>query len=295
MNDATDGTRARRRVRRSFLYGLASLLALTAGAILNGCGGGGGSGITPAPAPTPVADMGHLVFGPDAVQVSLQTGQASPVHLGRGYVRLSAAGKPLEVGFQLYDDALAGIPPTPYNVPAVFNAVLPPEAMATTLFRDIGLSKWTGHDPPGVGEVPHFHAVFLFQGVQRPSPNLQTELTRVNPREVAPGFIDGRNVPTAVVPGVGNGFENPTFPHMNPGWYGLTYNFFYYGGHLNGIGFGVTNNFLATTQSQSMVIAQPAVYPKPGLYPHHMTIRPDATLKSHLFILDDLRPGTPTL
>ena len=29
-----------------------------------------------------------------------------------------------------------------------------------------GLAR-AGHDPPGVGEVPHFHAVFLLQGVQR--------------------------------------------------------------------------------------------------------------------------------
>jgi hypothetical protein len=136
----------------------------------------------------------------------------------------------------------------------------------------------------------------LFQPVQFPSPNLSRELTPVaDPREVPPGFIDGRDVPTAVVPGVGNGFEDPSFPHMVPHWYGISYNYFFYDGHLNGIGSGMTNDFLAAKQSQSMTLVQPAVYPKAGLYPHRLTVRPDAALGGHLIILSDFQPAAQTI
>lgn len=271
--------------RREFIRGLAGgAVALGSGPIVAGCGGGNSQ----------AGDNVNRIFGPDAVRVSLQDFSVSAVRLGRAYVGLSPAGQPVEVGFELLDGALADVPATDYNIPAVFRADMPAEA-AGTPFRQLGLSKWTGHDPRGIGEVPHFHAVFLLQPVQFPSPNLVRELTPVAAREVAPGFIDGRSVPTAVVPGVGNGFEDPSFPHMNPHWFGLTYNYFYYDGHMNGMGIGVTIDFLATNESQSMTIAQPALYPKAGVYPNLLTARHDATLQAYLIVLSDLRAATQTI
>ena len=276
--------------RRTLLRGMAGgALAMGAGQLLAGCGGGGGGLL---------GNVGNLNFGPNAVRIDLFTGAAFPVRLGRSYLRQSSAGQPLEIGFELEDGALAALPPTPGNVPTVFRCDLPAEAVAKTLFRQIGLSYWTGHDPRGIGEVPHFHAVFLFQPVQPPDfipPPNERELMPVNANEVPPGFIDGRDVPTAVVPGVGNGFEDPTLPHMNPHWYGITYNFFYYGGHLNGVGIGATTDFLQTTEHQRMSIAQPSVYPKAGSYPHQLDAVYNTTRKSHFFVLSDLRAATNVL
>ncbi len=269
--------------RRTLLRNMAGgALALGAGQVLSGCNGGSGGGLSNA---------GNLVFGPNAVQINLATGAASPVRLGRSFARISSSNQVLEVGFELEDGALAALPPTPFNVPSVFNAGLPAEAVAGSLFRQIGLSYWTGHDPRGIGEVPHFHAVFLFQPVMPFNPTFP-ELIPVAANEVPPGFIDGRDVPTALVPGVGNGFEDPTLPHMNPHWYGLTYNYFYFGGHLNGVGTGATTDFLETTQKQSMTLAQPQVYPKAGQYPNLVSAVYNTTRKSHFFILSDFRAAT---
>lgn len=259
-------------------------MALGAGRILAGCGGGSSNG----------SSQSNLFFGPDAVRVSIIDGSISAVRLGRGYVRISRDNKPLEVGFELLDGALKGLPASDYNIPIVFNAAMPTEASGT-LFKQIGLSYWAGHDPHGIGEVPHFHAVFLFQPVQFPSQNLQRELTPVKANEIAPGFLDGRDVPTAIVPGVGNGFEDPSLPHMNPHWYGATYNFFYYDGHLNGVGTGATADFLETTQAQTLAIAQPSIYPKAGLYPRRVKVTYNAARKSHFIGLDNLQAAVSVL
>ena len=255
MKRSTELTREPRSLaRRAFLRSLAgSALAVGAGPILSGCGGSSHSSSTQTDT--------TRVFSQDAVRISLQDGSASPVRLGRGFVK-APGGQLQEVGFQLYDGAIEALPPTDYNIPNVFRADVP--AAPGSMFVQIGLSQWSGHDPHGIGEVP-------------------------------PGFIDGRDVPTAVVPGVGNGFEDPQFPHMLPHWYGLTYNLFYYNGHLNGIGSGATDDFLATTQSQSMPILQPSIYPKPGLYPHKLSIVHDDALRSHLIVMSDFQTGTPTL
>ena len=269
--------------RRALLRGMAGgALALGAGQALSGCNGSSNGGLN---------NIGRLVFGPDAVKIDLATGAASPVKLGRGFARLGTNNQVLEIGFELEDGALGALPPTPYNVPTVFNAGLPAEAIAGSLFRQIGLSYWTGHDPPGIGEAPHFHAVFLFQPVQPFNPAFP-ELIPVAANEVPTGFIDGRNVPTAVVPGVGNGFEDPTLPHMNPHWYGLTYNYFYFGGHLNGVGTGATTDFIKTTQQQSFNLAQPQVYPKAGQYPTKVSSVANTARKSRFFIFSDFRAAT---
>ena len=213
-----------------------------------------------------------LGFWPGRGENRFGEGAASPVKLGRGFARLGRQSG-LGNGFEL-EDGGAGrwASPTPYNVPTVFRGGLPAgRSIAGSLFRQIiGLSVLDRTRFARSANAAFSRPVFVPAGaaVQPRFP----ELIPVAANEVPTGFIDGRNVPTAVVPGVGNGFEDPTLPHINPHWYGLTYNYFYFGGHLNGVGTGATTDFIKTTQQQSFNLAQPQVYPKAGQYPTKVSV-----------------------
>src|SRR5205823_14359624 len=100
--------------------------------------------------------------------------------------------------------------------------------------------------------------------------------------------------------GLGTADEDPIQPQLQPGWDSTGQNYFFYNGHMNGIGLGATNAFLLRQQAgrepaRSDVIKQPQVYPKPGYYPHRYTVRYDAGRKVNVFALEDFQQATQVL
>jgi hypothetical protein len=175
-----------------------------------------------------------------------------------------------------------------------------------TPFAFLAFSYWSGHDPKGVGDVPHFHPLFaLFPPGQPDPPNNAFEVAPVAAEETPQDFIDGRKLPgglagETLAPGIGTAYEDPIQPQLQPGWNTIAQNYFFYKGHMNGIGLGATNDFLLKQEQGKEPtlgedIKQPQVYPKPGYYPHHWEVRYDRARQVHIFALQDFQQATNVL
>ena len=136
-------------------------------------------------------------------------------------------------------------------------------------------------------------------------PNNTLELMPVALAEIPQDFVDGRTLPgglagETLAPGIGTAYEDPSQPQLQPGWDTIAQNYFFYKGHMNGIGLGATNDFLVKQEqgkepALSEVIKQPQVYPKSGYYPHKWSCSYDPSRQVHVFALQDFQQATNVL
>lgn len=277
---------------------LVCLLVVVATLAGAGCGGGGG-----LPNNLP-AVMPQLTGTFHTSSVKVLVGGVKLVSIGDGYVTLTN-GVPVEVGFELPAGTVTSIPQPAYNVPAIYGVPLPPESVYTP-FAFLAFSYWSAHDPKGIGNIPHIHPLFaLFPPGQPDPPNNTFELMPVAPAEIPQDFMDGRTLPgglagETLAPGIGTAYEDPIQPPLQPGWDTIGQNYFFYKGHMNGIGLGATNDFLAKQEqgqepALSAVIKQPQTYPKSGYYPHKYTVSYDPSRQVHVFALQDFQQAANVL
>ncbi|MDX1934978.1 MAG: hypothetical protein SFU56_20460 [Capsulimonadales bacterium] len=255
--------------------------------VVAGCGSGSGdlgsaqSGLT------------GTFFGPEP---PIFNGPSGPSRLGRSFVTLDR-GVPQSVGFELYRTGRDNQPPTAITDegPNVYFIPLPPEA-SVTAFKQMALFYFTGHpiDQYRPEQEPeHFHAVFLLNPPQQPSPGFVNELQYPVAEEVPPTVT--RGVPDTVVPGVGVSYDIPNKPVGQPARITIGQNFLYYNAHMNGmvVGTNVRKAFDSPTglvepdQFETDLIPQPAVYPKPGWYPRRWIIRNDTARNVNVFEMTD--------
>ena len=270
-------------------------IAATGAATLAGCGGSGNGqvglngGTGTLPFATPAGS--RTFFGPEN---KVLIGASKLVKVGRGFVTLDANNRPIFVGLQMYNDAVNELPTPPlFNNPNAYGVNLPPEAVYT-IFSFIAIADFSGHLPRGIGDVPHFHPVFVTGTPQSPNPPNNPEETK----PIAAGELPAdHEIIDDVAGGIGQGVQDPAQPQNQPGWDSTGQNYFFYGGHMNAIALGATHAYLrrqerGTQGTGSDVIKQPQVHPKPGFYPHRYTVRYDQKSKAHFFVMEDFRPAT---
>ncbi|HVK01927.1 MAG TPA: hypothetical protein VM490_00485 [Armatimonadaceae bacterium] len=213
---------------------------------------------------------------------------------GRSFVTLSENGAPTEVGFELTESAIKGLPLTPADDTRQFFVPMPTEAGSATPYVTIVAAYSTGHVPPHSGveavEPAHFHPVFLMNPPVPPQ-NPPMEDLPVAAEEIPEGHVKVGQV----VPVLGSNYDDPTIPAGYPEKATLGQNIFYHSGHMNGMHVGESVEFLATRATRTGVIKQPQVYPKGGYYPHRWTVYFDTTRKTHVFLLSDFRAATRTI
>lgn len=269
-----------------------AICASLAGAplLLGGCSSGGtysvgGEGVNAA----------RTFYGPD---VTATATNGATVTVGRAYANMRG-GIPEEIGIELVEGVLDVLPDPAFDEPGVYVAVLPQQAFGAVPFRAFVISDWSGHSPNGIGDVPHVHPVALLQPRQPAAPPFTIERVPVAAEEVPAGYVPAFQIPAVgngtLAPGIGQGFEYPAAPQLQPGWNTIATNYFFYNGHMNGIGMGATYDFLESRQSASLAIAQPQVYPRPGYYPTRNSVRYDAQRGVHVFVLSDFVQAQRTL
>jgi hypothetical protein len=244
--------------------GAAALAGLGPGAgLLAGCGGGSDS-----------TDTGTAVgvnrTGRFYTKRILQPVEDIAVDIGRTYVELNN-GVPVEIGWEATLDILSGLPRTAFDDPGIYFMALPPEADATP-FKFMAFSDWgRGHKPVGIGDAPHVHPVVCIAPPGAPTDDNRDERVPVaDPDEIPEGYVLGDTIPGAgdtIAPGIGEAYEYPEAPQLQPGWNTTAQNYFFYRGHLNGIGMGASYEFLRAKRTATLPCTQPRLYPKAGYYP----------------------------
>ena len=268
---------------------------------VNSTGGGGTGGTPPAPGRTFYSDYNNVLVG-----------ASNLVNVARGFVTLEQnRNVPVAVGIELTAKAVSDLPKPPnFNNPQIYGINLPAESVYTP-FSYAAISYWSAHSPRGIGDVPHFHPLFGINPPQLPTAacgsipnagNCPAEAAPVAAPEVPRDYISGAQVPeggVVVAPGIGLAYEDVVLPQpqLEHGWNTIGQNYFFYGGHMNGVGLGATNDYLRKQQqgiappvpTAVKMMKQPQVYPKRGYYPRHHDVRYDAQRKVHIFILSDFR------
>lgn len=210
------------------------------------------------------------------------------VNLGRTFIELQD-GVPISLGWELPAIALSGLPDTDFDTPGIYFMPLPPEADVTP-FKYLAFSDWArGHKPVGTGDGPHIHPLFGIAPPGAPSDDNHDEKVPVrNPDEIPAGYVLGNTIPGAgdtVASGIGEAYEYPTAPQLQPHWNTTAQNYFFYKGHLNAIGMGASYDFLASKQTNELPITQPKLYPKPSWYPTRNITTWDSKTNCHIFML----------
>jgi hypothetical protein len=287
-----------------WFVGVASAtLAVGLAAVLSGCGGGSGGSVAPAAGRTFYSRFNSVLVG-----------SSNLIDVARGFVTLEQnRNVPVAVGIELTAKAVNELPlPVNFNDPTIFGINLPAESVYTP-FSFVAISYWSAHDPRGTGDAPHFHPLFAINPPQLPTAacgsdpkpaNCPDESRPVAAAEIPQDYVSGDSVPDAgivIAPGIGLAYEDVVLPQpqLEHGWNSIGQNYFFYGGHMNGIGLGATNDYLIKQEQGRApavpdavrTIKQPQVYPKAGYYPHHHDVIYDAQRKVHIFILTDFRPA----
>lgn len=284
QSNHSDVVRLGRREALALLARLGVGGAALMGMGIAGCGGGGDS------ARVTVRRTGRF-YSNDAFAIVGDLG----FNIGRTYVVLEN-GIPLELGWELPENALIGLPDQAFDDPGIYFMALPPEADATP-FKWMAFSDWTnGHSPAGIGDAPHVHPVFCIAppGVPQDG-NPDEKMPVLNDDEIPEGYVLGATIPgvgETTAPGIGEAFEYPAAPQLQPGWNTTAQNWFFYKGHLNGIGMGASYDFLNKKLTNVLPIAQPKLYPRPGWYPTKNITRWDESRKVHVFALADFVQAT---
>ncbi len=229
--------------------------------------------------------------------VKYNTFYGPQVQMGNGHIRtwvnITHDGKPMAIGVEMTDGALANLPQDPTDfAAATFALTLHQKAKAVTPF-DHAVIDWNvhGHPPVGVYDQPHFD--FHFYKI-----STATQMA-IPPYEVDPTGFDmplpaGYMPPIYVrIPGGVPQMGAHWFDPSSPEWHGqlFTNTFIYgtYGGHVI---FEEPMITLATLQSGNTIqkdIPQPQYYdPTHTYYPTQYSIWQNASNGRHYVSLNNM-------
>lgn len=224
------------------------------------------------------ADHINVFKGPE---VQMGNGKA------RSWITITHSGVPMEIGIELTDEALYGLPQNPLDF-AASRFVLPlhQKAKEITPFDHITIN-WNvhGHEPDHVFDIPHFD--FHFYMI-----SLQAQLA-IPPYQVAPAAFDNLPpvsywpdfyVPTpGGVPQMGKHWINVNFhpPFTKTMIYGS------YNGMFTFVEPMITRDFLLSGQNFSEPYTQPHVFvPAQKFYPRVYNIYRDENSKHYITLSD---------
>jgi hypothetical protein len=242
--------------RRAFVA-----LGLTSIAMLAGCNGGN-SGFN---------NSFNLFNGPTR---PMGNGQA------QSFVRLNAAGQPIEVGLTFNAAALNNLPTAPDTS---FLLPLPTQGVATP-FDHISLDwESQGHDPVPIFGTPHFDVHFyLINQAERDTIAFAPDQPAPAAQFIPPDYVSGHTV----VPRMGQHWTDSTDPNTTPGQFNHTLIYGFHNGKMVFLEPMITRDFLLTKTNFAGAIKQPVAFPKPGFYPTHYSIKFNATTNTYTITLD---------
>ena len=214
------------------------------------------------------------------------------VAMGNGFARswisINHSDVPLELGIELTDGALYGLPQDPADfAAATFLLPLHQKAKAATAFNHIVIN-WNvhGHEPDHVFDIPHFDFHFYMISEQ--------EQTSIPPYPLAPASFDNLPpnsywpdlyVPTpGGVPTMGKHWINTTFapPFSKTMIYGS------YNGRFTFVEPMITRDYLLQGDSFSEAYSQPHVFvPNNKFYPQTYNIYKDDASSKHYITLSN--------
>lgn len=206
------------------------------------------------------------------------------VEMGAGKVRswitLSQTGTPAEIGIEITDEALNGLPDTNFSVAVPLHL----KATETTPFDHVFIT-WAshGHPLPGTFIGPHFDVRFYMMSLADqlaiPAPPA-AQLTTLPPT----GYMPDSYFPDAAVPKIGLHWTDKTFsdPVTNEMILGT------YDGKFTFVSPIAVLGLLQSGQSVSLPYAQPQYFAETNTYyPTKYNIYIDNNTKKHYITLSD--------
>lgn len=221
------------------------------------------------------------VFGPE---VQLGNGVA------RAFIQLEN-GKPDEVGVELSEAALTGLPPGGDHVANAF--VLDMPSTNASPFEHV-LLNWNpaGHEPPGIYDIPHFDFHFYLtpssarMAIMPTDPEFHTKAAKYPAQQFIPaGYISP--APEAV-PMMGVHWIDPTSPELNGQIFTRTFIYGSWNGDITFLEPMITKAFIESKPNSTFSIPIAARYAVPGYYPESYQVRFNATTGRHEIVLTGL-------
>jgi hypothetical protein len=209
-------------------------------------------------------------------QVQMGSGKA------RAWITINQAGVPQEIGVEMTDDVLSGLPDTNFNVAIPMHM----KAKETTPFDHLFIS-WAakGHPLPGTFIGPHFDVRFYMTSLEEhlAIPTYAADPSGFDNHPPA-GYMPTSYFPDAPVAQLGvhwtdKNFDNPVTKTMILGSYDGKFTF------VSPI---MILDVLKGGQSYSETYAQPQYFPKPNTYyPTKYNIYMDNDTKKHYITLNN--------
>ncbi|MEO6290303.1 MAG: hypothetical protein ABIO76_10295 [Ginsengibacter sp.] len=228
-------------------------------------------------------EQANTFYGP---QVEMGDGKA------RSFIVITKKGLPHEMGIELTDGALKGLPEDPEDFAAAFFALpLHQKAQELTTFDHIGIN-WNihGHEPPHVYDIPHFD--FHFYQI-----TLQEQMA-IPPYDVAPADFDNLPAPEYVpsmylatdggVPQMGKHWVDLLSPELNGDPFTYTMIYGSYAGKNTFVEPMITLETIKSGMEYHIPYRQPQLFsPNHKYYPSQYNIYMNPVTGKHYITLSD--------
>lgn len=206
----------------------------------------------------------------------------------RSFISLNPAGRPMELGIEMTDAALEGLPQGEEDHPE-FVLPLPQQALGVTPIKHLVIN-WNPHGHPleGIYTVPHFDFHFYtITNAERLAINIDPFIG-IPP---ADGYLPEGYVAAGPVPQMGMHWADPTSPEFNGQPFTYT---FIYGSYNGAVTFTepmITMDIMQSGEAYNKLnIPQPLYYNVPGsYYAKHYNIYMNATTQNHYVTLSEFQ------
>ncbi len=211
----------------------------------------------------------------------------------RSFVTYGKNGKPSSLGVTFSESALSGLPEKlPGGMPMWEYALALPAEARVTGFDHISLD-WNpqGHEPNGIYTKPHFDVHFyLTSRAERKKITFKGADKVTGARKPPVKFLPAGYItpPGTAVPDMGAHAIDSATPELNGKEFTHTYLYGYYNGQVNFVEPMVTKAFLETKPDVTILLKQPAAFPKRGYYPTRYSMKYNATRQEYTVSLDGL-------
>lgn len=232
----------------------------------------------------------------DARPEETHTFYGSQVKMGEGkarsFITITGKGLPHEMGIELTDGALNGLPEDPEDFAAAFFALpLHQKAQELTPFDHIGIN-WNvhGHEPPHVYDIPHFDFHFYQITLQEqlaipPYPLASADFDNLP----APAYMPSMYLATAEgVPQMGKHWVDLLSPELNGSPFTYTMIYGSYAGRNTFVEPMITLETIKSGMEYHIPYRQPELFsPNHKYYPSQYNIYMNTSTGKHYITLTD--------
>lgn len=201
-------------------------------------------------------------------------------------ITLNKAGEPIDMAVVLTETGLSGLPAT---MPSSEFVLPMPAEPSGTPFNHVTLN-WnpSGHNPPGVYNVPHFDVHYYMITVPQ-----RDAITPADPQFVAKSLLKpaadlipaGYTADPFAIPRMGVHHTDPNAPERKGQPFTHSFIYGFYDGQMIFLEPMAAKSFLDSKQSIVVDLALPARYQQPGFYPTKHAVRFDVSANKYRFEL----------